>query len=154
MMATGAVIFTIALLDMLGAIPRSVPFGQSWTIVAAFLFTAGHFAAIMALATHFYGVRQGYRSLRPILQRLSGMLTLEVALIIGGIMIAAAVAAFVGIALWWSTLGFAALPSTVPLLLAAVAGVVGLQTALGGVLIAVIGGHDARFVAEHQQVDS
>jgi glycosyltransferase involved in cell wall biosynthesis len=154
MMATGAVIFTVALLDMLGAIPRSVPFGQSWTIVAAFLFTAGHFAAIMALATHFYGVRQGYRSLRPILRRLSGMLTLEVALIVGGIMIGAAVAAFVGIALWWSTLGFAALPSTVPLLLAAVAGVVGLQTALGGVLIAVIGGHDARFVAEHQQVDS
>ena len=63
-----------------------------------------------------------------------------------GLAVHAAIAAFLGIALWWSTLGFAALPSTVPLLIAAVTGVVGLQTALGGVLIAVIGGHDAWFV--------
>ncbi|MCU0736314.1 MAG: hypothetical protein MUF20_12510, partial [Methylotetracoccus sp.] len=146
MMGSGALIFTVALLEMLGAFPNSAPFGQSWTIVAAFLFTAGHFAAIMALATHFYGVRQGYRSLRPILQRLSGFLTLELALIVGGALILLSITGFAGIALWWSKLGFAALPSTVPLLLAAATGVVGLQTALGGVLIAVIGGHDTRFV--------
>lgn len=144
MMIAGIAIFTVALLGMLGLIARPVPFGQSWTIVAAFLLTAGHFAAIMALATHLFGVRQGYRVLRPGLRRMAGVLTLELALIAGGTLIAAATAAFIGIGLWWSSLGFTALPSTIPLLLAAVVGVVGLQTALGGVLIAVIGGHDAQ----------
>lgn len=145
MMLTGTVVFVVALLAMLGVIAGPVPFGQSWTIIAAFLLTAGHFAAIMALATHLYGVRQGYRALRPGLQRISRVLTLELALIGGGLLILTAIVAFIGIALWWSSLGFTALPSTIPLLLAAVIGVVGLQTALGGVLIAVIGGHDARF---------
>lgn len=145
MMLTGTVVFVVALLAMLGVIAGPVPFGQSWTIIAAFLLTAGHFAAIMALATHLYGVRQGYRALRPGLQRISRVLTLELALIGGGLLILTAIVAFIGIALWWSSLGFTALPSTIPLLLAAVIGVVGLQTALGGVLIAVIGGHDAQF---------
>lgn len=146
MLGAGSVIFATAILEMFGAIARPVPFGQSWTIVAAFLLTSGHFAMIMALATHFYGVRLGYRKLRPGLQRMSSILTLELALIAGGVLIVLSTTAFVGIALWWTTLGFGALPTTVPLLIAAVTGVVGLQTALGGMLVAVIGGHDARFV--------
>lgn len=146
MMIAGMAIFVVAVLAMFGALPEPIPFGESWTIVAAFLLTAGHFSAIMALATHLHGVRQGYRQLRPRLQRLDGVLTLESALITGGLMILIAIAAAAAIGLWWSSLGFAALPSTVPLLLAAVTGVIGMQTALGGVLIAVIGGHEARFV--------
>jgi hypothetical protein len=31
--------------------------------MAGFLLTLGHFAAIMAMATHFYGVRCGYAHL-------------------------------------------------------------------------------------------
>lgn len=146
MMIAGMAIFVVAVLAMFGALPEPIPFGESWTIVAAFLLTAGHFSAIMALATHLHGVRQGYRQLRPRLQRLDGVLTLESALITGGLLILIAIAAAAAIGLWWSSLGFAALPSTVPLLLAAVTGVIGMQTALGGVLIAVIGGHEARFV--------
>jgi hypothetical protein len=148
MMGTGAMIFVVAVMAMFGAFSGPIPFGESWTIVAAFLFTAGHFAAVMALATHIYGVRQGYRALRPSLQRLGGALTLEAALIAGGLLILTALAAFAAIGLWWSSLGFLALPSTVPLLLAAVTGVVGMQTALVGVLIAVIGGNDARFAGD------
>lgn len=146
MMIAGMAIFVVAVLAMFGALPGPIPFGESWTIVAAFLLTAGHFSAIMALATHLHGVRQGYRQLRPKLQRLDGVLTLESALITGGLLILIAIAAAAAIGLWWSSLGFTALPSTVPLLLAAVTGVIGMQTALGGVLIAVIGGHEARFV--------
>lgn len=146
MMGTGFAIFAITLLAMVGVIEGPVPFGQSWTIVAAFLLTAGHFAALMALASHICGVRGGYRSLRPSLQRVSRALTLEFALIVGGALILAATAAAATIGVWWSTLGFTALPTTTPLLLAGVTGVVGLQTALGGMLIAVIGGNESRFV--------
>jgi len=146
MMAAGMAIFVVAVLAMFGVLSGPIPFGESWTIVAAFLLTAGHFSAIMALATHLHGVRQGYRQLRPLLQRLDGVLRLESALIAGGLLVLTALAAAAAIGLWWTSLGFTALPSTVPLLLAAVTGVVGMQTALGGVLIAVIGGHEARFV--------
>jgi glycosyltransferase involved in cell wall biosynthesis len=143
MMGVGALIFAVALLHLFGLLPQATMFGQSWAIVSAFLITTGHFAGLMALATHLYGVRQGYRELRPALRRLDNVLRLEVALVLGG---------FAGIALWWSTAGYAALPTTLPLLAAAVLGVVGMQTALGGFLVAVIGGHDARFVAEHWPV--
>jgi hypothetical protein len=145
MMSAGAAILVIAVLAMFGAFRGPIPIGESWTIVAAFLLTAGHLAAVMALATHIYGVRQGYRPLRPSLQRLGSALTLETALIAGGLMIMSAIAALIAIGLWWSSRGFTALPNTVPLLLAAVIGVIGIQTVLGGLLIAVIGGNEARF---------
>lgn len=145
MMGLGLAIFAVALLNLFGVLPGATMFGQSWAIVSAFLITTGHFAGIMALATHLYGVRQGYRPIRPLLKRLDNVLRLEVALVLGGLLIALSLLGFGGIALWWSSTGFAALPTTLPLLAAAVLGVVGMQTALGGFLVAVIGGHDARF---------
>jgi glycosyltransferase involved in cell wall biosynthesis len=145
MMTAGTTILAVAILAMLGAFRGPIPIGESWTIIAAFLLTAGHLAGIMALATHIYGVRQGYRPLRTSLHRLGSALTLETALIVGGLMILISIVALFAIGLWWSSHGFAALPNTVPLLLAAVTGVVGIQTMLGGLLIAVIGGNEARF---------
>jgi hypothetical protein len=72
-------------------------------------------------------------------------LTLEVALVLGSSLMAIAAAAFVGIGIHWSAINYAALENTLPLVLAAVTGVVGAQTVLGGFLLAIIGGHDARF---------
>lgn len=146
MMGAGAAIFLVALLHLFGLLPNMAVFGQSWAIISAFMITTGHFAAIMALATHLYGVRQGYRTLRPALRLLDNVLRLEVALVLGGTLIATALLGFAAIGLWWSSMGFAALPTTLPLLAAAILGVTGMQTALGGFLVAVIGGHEARFV--------
>jgi hypothetical protein len=98
----------------------------------------------MALATHFYGVRQGYRRLRPWLARLENLLTLETALLGGGLLIAVSLVALAAVGVWWSENDFAALPNQLPLLLAIGTGVIGLQTVLGGVLLAVIAGHRAQ----------
>jgi hypothetical protein len=119
--------------------------GVSWSIIGCFLITTGHFAALMALATHFYGVRQGYRPLRPMFRRFAGVLTLENALIGGGAAILASIVLFALVICWWSSLDFQALPTTLPLLAAVVLGVIGMQTALGGFLLSVIAGHEARF---------
>ena len=140
----GAVILAIASLHALGVVPGPTHFGVSWTTLATFMVTTGHFAAIMALATHFYGVRQGYRRLRPWLARLENLLTLETALLGGGVLIAVSLVALAAVGVWWSENDFAALPNQLPLLLAIGTGVIGLQTVLGGVLLAVIAGHRAQ----------
>ena len=145
MMGLGGAILAMAALYVLGLIPGDSPLGVSWTIVGAFLVTTGHFSLLMALATHFHGVRQGYRTLRPVFRLLSGVLTLENALILGGGLMLASAAMFVAVVWWWSLRGYVALPNTLPLLSAAITGVIGMQTALGGFLLSVIAGHEAQF---------
>jgi hypothetical protein len=144
MMGGGSAIILVAALFTLGLLPGVSPFGVSWSIVGAFLITTGHFAALMALAAHFYGAREGYRPLRPVFHRLASLLTLENALISGGSAIVVAIASFIAIVLWWGSHGFTALPTMLPLLVSVVTGVIGMQTALGGFLLAIIAGHNAR----------
>jgi len=138
------VIFYGAGLYAIGLLDGTPFFGTSWTIVGGFLFTLGHFAALMSVATHFHGVRKGYRVLSPKLGPLSRLLTLESALITGTGLMALSAAAFLEIGLNWSAHGFAALPSILSLTLAAVTGVVGAQTALGGFLLAIIADHSSQ----------
>lgn len=145
MMAAATLVLAVATLALLGVVHGEPPFGVSWTIVAAFLFTSGHFAGVMALATHLHGVQRGYRSMRPLIRRLEHVLTLETAIISGLGAIAASALAMVAIGFYWGSSGFVALPNPLPLLLSTILGVVGLQTVLGGFLLAIISGHDARF---------
>jgi glycosyltransferase involved in cell wall biosynthesis len=146
--AGATLIFGVAALHDFGLLGPGIPFGASWTIVAGFLFVAGHFALLMALATHFYGVRQGYKPLRPSLRRIRHALTLESALLAGAALMTAALAGFVAIGVKWSWQGFAAPPSVLPVTLSAVLGTVGMQTSLGGFLLAIIADHDARLAPQ------
>jgi hypothetical protein len=74
------------------------------------------------------------------------VLTLEHSLVGGGLLVAGAVVAMLGIGVHWSLGGFAVPASTLPVVLAAVAGAVGVQTMLAGFLLAVLAGHSGRFV--------
>ena len=149
MMGMGALILMLVTMFTVHILPGAPRLGVSWSIVGAFLITTGHFAALMALATHFYGVRQGYRPLRPMVRRFAHVLTLENALIGGGVAIVASIVLFAVVIYWWTTLDFLALPTTLPLLFAVVLGVIGMQTALGGFLLSVIAGHEAQFCPDN-----
>lgn len=139
-------IFGVALGYDLGWITGTHVTGPGWTILAGFLLTVSHFSILMAMATHFYGVRTGYRNLRGWFDRLSPVLTLEHALVLGlGLMLFSGVALAV-IAAQWRSGGYLPLPSVLPLVMATTAGAIGVQTALGGFLLAIIAGHDAAFV--------
>ncbi len=122
--------------------------GPGWTVMAGFLLTLGHFAAIMAMATHFYGVRCGYAHLHGWFDRLDRWLTLEHALAAGVTLVALAVVALGVIGARWHMGGYLPLPSVLPLVLTVSVGAVGVQTALGGFLLAIIAGHDAAFVPD------
>jgi glycosyltransferase involved in cell wall biosynthesis len=135
------VIFTVAGLFATGMLHGTSPVGTSWTIVGGFLLTLGHFAALMSMAMHFHGVRKGYRVGITWLGRWEGRLTLESALIGGTLLILFSVVGILQVGLNWSTHGFIALPSILPLTLYAVMGVIGAQTVLGGFMLAIIADH-------------
>ena len=143
-----AVIFGVALLHLLGVLAGATMFGTSWTIMAGFLTTCGHFALIMAVATHLFGVRQGYRLMRPALRATSGWLTLETMLISGLVLIGAGLSGLLAVTVWWGKGGFVALETQLPLILFATSAAVGLQNVLGGFVLSVIAGNDNRFAPE------
>ncbi|MFM6829701.1 MAG: glycosyltransferase family 2 protein [Novosphingobium sp.] len=145
LMGTGAVILMVAAMHAFGLLTGEPRFGTSWSIAATFMLTTGHFAAVMALATHLYGVRAGFRELRPVLRLIAKVMTLETALIGGGSMMLLSLLSLAGVGVWWGANDFAALPTTLPLLVAIGLGVVGLQTALGGLLTAIVIGHQPSF---------
>lgn len=147
-LALAAVIFGVALLHLLGVLAGATMFGTSWTIMAGFLTTCGHFALIMAVTTHLFGVRQGYRLMRPALRASSGWLTLETMLVSGLVMIGAGLSGLLAVTVWWGTGGFVALETQLPLILFATSAAVGLQNVLGGFVLSVIAGNDNRFAPE------
>lgn len=145
-MGLSALILTVAIGFWLGIFQGETPFGTSWSIASGFLFTTGHLALIMAAAGHLHGVTQGYRRLRPAVGRVGARLNLEIMLAVGAAQIAGSLAIFAATAWYWSDHGFAALPNPLPLILAGILGATGAQTIFGGFLLAIMVGHDARFV--------
>lgn len=141
----GALILLVAALRSLG-LTGPIPFGESWIVVGALLASVGHMAGLMAVASHLYGVRAGYRLPKSWLTRAGRFLTLESCVIAGLGLIATSVAAMAAVAAYWGAGSFAALSSILPVALAGVAGTIGLQTLFGGFLLAVIGGNEASFL--------
>ena len=146
--AAALAILSTAALHRVGVMAGPGAFGASWTIVGGFLLTIGHLSAVMAVAAHIYGVKRGYRSLRPIVRKFAPLLTLEHALMIGFAFIALSIGGFGLTGVRWIAGGFSALPSVLPVTLSVVAATLGLQTILGGFLMAILSGHDAQFVSD------
>ncbi|MBV1831302.1 glycosyltransferase family 2 protein [Komagataeibacter sp. AV436] len=145
-LVVGAVILGIAGLHDVCLLSGKGMFGDSWVIVGGFLTTIGHLSLIMMLVTHLHGVNQRYRNLHPGINRFREILTLETTLIGGACLVLLAIIGMVGIGWNWTHIGFVALPSVFPIVLCAVIGTIGIQSILGGFLLAIIAGHSARLV--------
>jgi glycosyltransferase involved in cell wall biosynthesis len=142
----GIVILAVALMRAFNW-TGGIPFGESWIVIGALLVCVGHIAAVMALASHLFGVREGYRLPKTWIGGSKKWLTLE-ACVIGGLsMIGLSVVGLLGIGVYWGSDDFSALPSILPVALAGVTGAVGLQTLFGGFLLAVLGGNEADFLS-------
>lgn len=139
-------IFAIAGLHLFGVLAGPGSFGESWLVIAGFLFTAGHFLGIMTVATLLYGVRQHYRTASPFFARLMSRLSLETMLVTGLAFLSLGLIGLFVVGLYWSHSSFVALPSTLPVILSAALGAVGLQTISGGFLLAIVAGNNAEFI--------
>lgn len=142
-----AIILGGAILHQVGLLPGKGYFGDSWVILGGFLAALGHLALIMALATHLHGVNQGYRKMRPLLKKYGSVLTLEAALLAGVGLLAVSGGGFLLTGYNWAQGGYVALPSALPITLAAAIGAIGCQSLMGGFLLAIIAGHKAQIVA-------
>ena len=151
-MVASATILIGAGLFQSGLLSGSGPFGDSWVIVGGFMASFAHLALIMAVATHLHGVNQGYRRLRPALERLQAFLTLEVVLLTGGGLIFLSGVGFALTGWFWAQGGFVAMGSVLPVTLSALLGTIGAQTVLGGFLLSIIAGHKARVVSQERQI--
>jgi hypothetical protein len=144
-LTTGLLILLVAGLRLLG-LTGPVPFGESWIVIGALLMAVGHMAGLMAVTSHLYGVRAGYRLPKSWLSGARHLLTLETCVAGGLGLIATSVVSMVAVAIYWGAGSFAALPSILPVALAGVTGTIGLQTLFGGFLLAVVGGNEASFL--------
>jgi glycosyltransferase involved in cell wall biosynthesis len=128
--------------------PGSFPaIGNYWVVLAAGLLSASHLAGVMGMAGELYGVREGYRLPMNLSERLSRHISLEVMLLTGFGAIIAGLCILGGVIWFWGARDFAATYSVLPAVLGTLCLTLGCQNALGGFLLAIIAGNEARFLA-------
>ncbi|MDJ0450432.1 glycosyltransferase family 2 protein [Methylocystis sp. JR02] len=144
--ALSLVILGVAGSSALLGSPKESPFGNYWIILAGALLGLSHVAVLLATASHLYGRRQGYR--RPALweARLARWATLEAMLVSGAGAMLVGLAILLGVLSYWSGHHFVAIGNVLPAVLGTTLIVLGAQNALGGFLLAIINGNEARFV--------
>lgn len=123
-----------------------IVFGESWIVIGAMLTSVGHMAVVLALASHLYGVGHGYRLPNRWLQRVERILSLDTCIAAGLAMLVVSALALFAIGLHWGSEGFMPLPSILMVTIAGLIGTIGLQTLMGGFLLAVTGGNEADFL--------
>ncbi|MHB8528486.1 MAG: glycosyltransferase family 2 protein [Caulobacteraceae bacterium] len=127
----------------------SVPifFGNHWVVLASAMVGVSHIAAILALASHLYGLRAGYRRPKPWVGALSRWITLETMIGAGLLAFFAGVAILIVVALNWTARHFGPEASVTPAVVGALFIILGAQNILGGFLLAIVGGNEAKFLA-------
>jgi hypothetical protein len=123
-------------------------FGNYWVVLAGVLIALGHIAGILAGASHLQGVRAGYRRERPWMIQMARWVTLE-SMIVTGV---ALLALGLGVLVWLLAARAAGSPAFGNSVLPVVAGTLlmslGAQNILGGFLLAIVGGNEARFLEQ------
>ncbi|WP_424773766.1 glycosyltransferase family 2 protein [Novosphingobium sp.] len=143
-LALGSGLLGAAAADYL--VPGTAPqIGQYWTLLGSTLMALGHLALLMALAGHLYGIRAGYRQPTWITRLATRFATLETMLVSGLALIGLGGALLVWVALGWAVRDYQAARTIFPPVVGTLAVTLGMQTVLGGFLMAIIAGHSARF---------
>jgi hypothetical protein len=138
LLTSGVAQLTNATLDM--------PFGNYWVILAGAMLGVAHTSGLLAAATHLYGVREGYRRPSVRAAKFSRWVSLETMVASGLAAVTCGLIVLLTVIGYWSARGFAAIGSVTPAVLGTTLIVIGAQNALGGFLLAVIGGNEASFL--------
>ncbi|MGO8737621.1 glycosyltransferase family 2 protein [Rhodoblastus sp.] len=121
-------------------------FGNYWVILAGSMLGLSHMAALLAASAHIHGRRAGFRRATGRADGIAKWINLEAMLIAGGAIAAAGFAVLLGVFGYWSRHHFQAIGSVLPAVVGTTLLVIGAQNALGGLLLAIVNGHETEFV--------
>jgi hypothetical protein len=114
-------------------------FGDYWAILGGAALTVSHLLLLLGVSAHLYGVGRGYRIAGPVYRRhreklsVEWMLGVGAALLALGLLVLGAVAAY-----WWSN-QMQRFGGVLPAVIGTTLAALGVQNALGGFLLALIG---------------
>jgi hypothetical protein len=140
-------IFGKALLVTLSGTMGLSAVGNYWTIAAGAMLSVAHITAIIALASHLYGVREGYRTPSAATRLLARWVTLETMLVAGVALLALGGLLLASVVGYWSVNRYAAIANVFPAVAGTTLLAIGMQNALGGFLLAIVAGNEADFLA-------
>lgn len=146
MAALALAIFGKALMVALSGASGLSAIGNYWTIAAGAMLSVAHITAILAVASHLYGVREGYRKASRGTAFLARWVTLET-MLVGGLAIIAAGGVLLGTVVgYWTAHRYEAISNVLPAVLGTSLLAIGMQNALGGFLLAIVAGNEAEFL--------
>lgn len=122
--------------------------GNYWVILAGAMLGVSHVTGILAVASHLYGVREGYRRAGPATTWFSRWISLETMLLSAGVAILTGLGILGGVVAYWSASRYTPIPNALPAVAETTFIVIGVQNALGGFLLAILGGHEAEFLQQ------
>ena len=125
-------------------------FGNYWAILAGALVGVGHQAALMGVATHLYGVREGFRRPKLWLGGVARWVTLESMLLSGVGLAVGGLAVLMAVAFAWSARGFGPTDTVLPVVIGVLLLTLGVQNAMGGFLLAILGGNESHFIYDRE----
>jgi hypothetical protein len=143
---SGATILTVATWVALFEPDVTPFFGNYWVVLAGAMIGVSHIAGILGVAGHLNGVRAGYRKPKPWALTMSRWINLESMLLTGGASVVAGLAVLTWVVISWSAREFSATYTVLPAVIGTLLTTLGAQNALGGFLLAIIGGNEARFL--------
>ena len=119
--------------------------GDYWTLLGSAMVDVGHLALLMGLAAHLYGMKAGFRRPSAVTRMARGLVTLEFMLLSGSALIAIGITLLGFVAFGWTVRGYEEANSIFPPVIGFLTLTMGVQNVLGGFLMAIIGGNEARF---------
>jgi hypothetical protein len=121
-------------------------FGNYWVVLAAATIGVSHIAALLGAVSHVHGVKEGYRRPHRLIGAAARWVTLETMLLLGAALALAGLGVLIAVVVDWSSRNFGPTYSVLPIVLGTLLITLGAQTVLGGFILAIIGGNDARFL--------
>ena len=121
--------------------------GSYWTILGSALVAIGHLGMLLALSGDLYGIRAGYRQASGMILLVARFANLE-SMLLSGLASAMTGLGVLGLVYAkWVSRDYQATSDILLPVLGTLGLTLGFQNALGGFLLAIIGGHEARFLA-------
>ena len=128
--------------------PEPDVIGNYWVILAAAMLGLSHLATMMALASHIYGVREGFRRPGALTVLIARRLSLEAFLLIGVTLFAFGLGVLGYVWVSWVGRTFGALYSVYLPVVGVLSLTLAGQTFFSGFLMSIIGGNRTKFLDE------